>query len=162
QLGQNSAAGILLLLPGRIQILAEIAGPIPRLHQFRIERIIQFAREHFLHFGFHGPFPILFSIKLKTPARREPLPCESPFHHSGSCGVASTVFTSSILMNVCLTEVGGFFKGYEIRGFVPSPLGGEGGPNSLIRVDSSWIRAPPAGWSIRPSATGHRAAGWSL
>src|SRR5262249_32299506 len=59
---EDAAAGLLVPLTGRIQVLAQIPGPFPGLDKFRGERIVQFPGQHLVFFTSH-------SVRVPTPSQ---------------------------------------------------------------------------------------------
>ena len=77
QLPQDSPARVLLVaLAGGVQVLAQIPGPLPGLNQFRIERVVELAGQHFFAFARHDAFHYQVAqhgcvvLEVPSPKRR--------------------------------------------------------------------------------------------
>src|SRR5262249_54396694 len=53
QSGDDPSSLLDVTLPGRVEVLAEVAGPVAGEDQLGVERVVQFAGQHLLAFAAH-------------------------------------------------------------------------------------------------------------
>src|SRR5206468_2756105 len=67
---QDAAAGFLVPFTGGVQVLAQVPGTPSGPDQFRVERVVQFPRQHLVSFTEHGPInPFAHSFSGKNSAQ---------------------------------------------------------------------------------------------